>query len=306
MPPAVPAEGGLHPGNDPPNGDAHEEPETPQQQQQARGNGQAPGQKVLQLPERSLGKIKREEREKGERRAREALEQQAKAAGFTSIEEMIQAASKRKTEPAARGQQPARTETQDRQAQPQTNGQGNGGGVSRREYERLQRENQDLQEKLRVATRDKMRAEKRQRITAKEALEEQARLELKVEAVMEGIKDPDYAVELVRRKVPQQAEGETTKAYYDRLSAIDQKKMFGELRDSHPYLFGEVVRPASTGNGGAITQEKSPGAAAKPQNAAGQPPPSAPGGNGKSARDWTTEQLNKSLTDMGIDPAVLA
>jgi hypothetical protein len=295
----------LHPGNDAPNGDAPAETDNRQPQQQTRGDERQTS-RVVQVPEKALGRIKREEREKGERRAREALDAEAKALGFSSMEDMKRAASEaKKGRQEPRGQQPARTETQDRQAQPQTNGQGQGGGVSRREYERLQRENQDLQEKLRVATRDKMRAEKRQRITAKEALEEQARLELKVEAVMEGIKDPDYAVELVRRKVPQQAEGETTKAYYDRLSAIDQKKMFGELRESHPYLFGEVVRPASTGNGGAITTDKAPGAATKPQNAGSPPPPPAPGTNGKSARDWTTEQLNKNLTDMGIDPAVL-
>jgi hypothetical protein len=259
--------------------------------------------------DRTLGIIKKEERAKGERRAREAFEAEAKAAGFSSYEEMkAAAAAAKRGRPAETRQQPqARTEEREQRTQPQGNGSASG-GVSRREFERLQRENTELQEKVRGATRDKMRAEKRLREFTRESLEEQARLELKFDAMAAGIKDSesaDYAVSVIRKRLPVRTEGEDVKAYHARLAAVDQRKFFADMRESHPYLFGEVRQPASTGNGGSIPQQKSPGAAAKPQNDAGTPPaPTVP--NGKSARDWTPEQLNKSLTDMGIDPNVLS
>jgi hypothetical protein len=61
-------------------------------------------------------------------------------------------------------------------------------------------------------------------------------------AVMQnGVTDVDFGTYLLDQYVSGKSPEE--------LEKFDEKKWFEELRTSRPYLFGEVVRPATTGTG---------------------------------------------------------
>jgi hypothetical protein len=264
-----------------------------QQQAPTSGNGQGANNPRGQfMAPSTIAALKKEQRERGMREALTKLDAEAKAAGFNSYEEMKQAAAQAKRAPASRPQQQA----------PAQGGQSN--GASRREAEAYQRQIKELEDRVRTLQKENSRLAKKAREIERTSLEKQGELELHLSAVKAGVKDPDVAVALLRKSIPQRMEGEDNKAYHDRLAKFDEAKYWDQLREQRPYLFGEqtaapapVVKPASTGNGSGVPATKQPGA---------NPAPPAPPANGsaKNARDMSPAELRKRMEELGLDPTL--
>ena len=184
--------------------------------------------KTVILPTNAFKRIKDEAQEKGRKAA---LAELAKAHGFSSIEEMQKALSaKPQNDPASKAQK-----TPDQVQSQKTNGNGKNGNVKwEKERQQMMKEREDLNRRLKYEA-DK-RKELQKAIDAKEA-----EWELRQSAIFAGVKDVDYALRLLTRDLDGKTEEE--------LKAFDESKFFVSLKDKHPYLFGEVVRPATTGTG---------------------------------------------------------
>jgi hypothetical protein len=121
------------------------------------------------------------------------------------------------------------------------------------------------------------RKELQRQLDAKEA-----EMELREAAITRGIKDSDYAIRLLTRSL----EGKTE----EELAKFDHGKFFDDLRGTHPYLFGEVVKPATTGTGAGAP------AAPKPADAA-----AADAQNGRTdATKMTAEEYRAHLAKRGL------
>lgn len=198
--------------------------------------GMVPGKdgRVQVLSQSAFKRLKDESREKGKK---EALSSFAKEAGFTSVEDLQKALTGLKNPPAPT---PATDPKLPAQApdNPKSNDRWD------RERVQLQRQIDDLAR--RVKTETEGRKELQRQLDAKEA-----EMELRESAVMAGVKDPDYALRLLTRSLESKSEEE--------LAKFDHSKFFNDLRGTHPYLFGEVVKPATTGNGAGAPAAPKPG-----------------------------------------------
>lgn len=201
--------------------------------------------RVQVLSQGAYKRLKEEAREKGRKEAMEAL---LKETGFSTPEDMKRALS-------GRGQQPPKPnghqQQQQQQQEPkqQTEGQQQGTGKDKWEKERYRW----LQERdalnRRISDEAKSRKELQELLDAREA-----EMALREQAAMCGIRDIDYAVRLISREL----DGMDNAA----LQTFDERKYFDGLKGSHPYLFNEVTRPATTGTGtGSAPPAPKPGAA---------------------------------------------
>jgi len=246
----------------------------------------APGKdgRIQVLSQSAFKRLKEESREKGRK---DALSTVAKEAGFTTVEELQKAlqglkAPAQRTKgdldgdhpPEPKGKPDNRTSDRpDRRTMERWE----------REKQQLARERDDFREKLRYETRSKK--ELQQALDAKEA-----EMNLRQSAVMKGITDVDYALRLLSRHLESHADDEKA------LKEFDEDKFFEGLRSTHPYLFKEVVRPATTGTGanGAPTPPKPGGVAGQ-----GAPP------DGKvDAMKMSREDYLAHLAKRGLSPLI--
>jgi hypothetical protein len=193
--------------------------------------------RIQVLSPSAFKRLKQEAREKGRK---DALSGFAKEAGFETVDDLQKAlVSLKNPTPPQSSPEPA----QGRPApdKPHGNEQWD------REKAHLQKQIEDLNR--RTKTESDGRKDLQRQLDAKEA-----EMELREAAAVAGIKDPDYAIRLLTRALESKTE--------DELSKFDHNKFFGELRGSHPYLFGEVVKPATTGTGAGAPAAPRPGEAA--------------------------------------------
>ncbi len=248
-------------------------------------------------------------RERGERQALERREQEAKAAGFASFDEMRTFAAEVKKRGGSAQQPPQR---------PAASPQNGAGGVSRREYESLKTVNSNLEEQVKTLRKENSRLSRRMREEQREHTVSVGTLELHLEAMKAGIKPKliPAAVALLRAGVPARGENEDEKAYYERLKKFDDAKFFAELKEEHGYLFAtaqagngaeSVAKPPSTGNGARVPQAKAPGATPAPPPDAAEAQSMGPDGKPmpKDARQMTQAQLKQYLRDKGLDESVV-
>lgn len=212
-----------------------------------QGMTRRPDGRVQVLSQSAFKRLKTESREKGRK---EALSEFAKEAGFTSVEDLQKALKARKAAPA---QDPTLRPNQEPQAQPNRQNE----RPDRRTVERWERERTQTQkqiEQLRVQHKETTAQAKslQQALDAKDA-----EMQLYASATAAGIRqDPEYAIRLLTKHVEGLSDEETAK--------FDEAKFFAGLRETHPYLFGEVVRPATTGTGaGAAPAAPKPGDASQ-------------------------------------------
>lgn len=262
------------------------------------------GGKNVVLPTAALGKIKRDAVERGKREAMADLERQAKAAGFESLQSMfsVTAALAKNGGSTAesngngkkkQGQQQQRTNDAPRETEeePQVRTeQRNQNGGNHRSWKEQQRWERQL-ERERKAREDERKVrlqEERRRKTAErraEALE--AEMALREEAIKAGVKDVDYAVELLKRNIVGKTE--------DDLKGFDEVKFFNDLREKQPYLFGEVAKPVTTGTGGKpAPSAPTPGDVTKKTAQEGQ----------IDANKMNPEQYKEHLRKRGLDTGV--
>lgn len=223
------------------------------------GQQQASGKNVV-VPQAAMKRIKQEERERGRK---EAVETLASELGYESVEEMREALRKPSNGKKSEEDLEEPEEIEEKQARPQDNKDKdkdkdkNGGNTRRdaskweRKLEQAQREREVMNRRL--ASEVKLRKELQRALDAKDA-----EMSLREAAVAAGVKDVDYAVRLLTKEL----EGQDEEA----LKAFDESKFFTGLKDSKPYLFGEQIKPATTGTGtGQAPPAPKPGQAAQDQ-----------------------------------------
>ncbi len=243
----------------------------------------ANGKNVI-LPQHAIGKLKQEQRERGKREAMTELEAKFKAAGFQSIDDAIAAmaaaktaSAKAPTPPPAKAKEPEielDEEVQAVTAQPATQGD------AAKQMQKLQRERERLAKQF--AAEQAQRRKLQRQLEAKEA-----EFALRETAVGKGVKDVDYAIRLIQREL----EGKDEKA----LAAFNEAQFFDTLRSSHPYLFGEMVVPATTGTGvGAAPAAPKATTVQEAQTAASK----------ADARSMKPDEFRRRMMQLGFNPTV--
>ncbi len=146
-----------------------------------------------------------------------------------------------------------------------------------RRLERAEGTNADLTKRARREAQGRRRARRE-----RDALE--AEMIVREAAARTGVRDTDYAMRLLTRHL----QGKTV----DELKDFDETKYFDTLRGDHPYLFGTVSQPATTGNGAGT--------------APGAPQPGAVGngtaqGSQVDAKKMSTEEYRDHLAKRGLN-----
>lgn len=260
-------------------------------QQSQQGESEQRGGKPVVLPQSAMKRIKQEAEERGQKRAREAM---AKEFGFSTFAAMQEHFAHKPARAQEQDDQPEREERRgnDRNEQrangEQRNGQQNS-RAERREQGRWEREKERLQREKDALAR-RMTQEARQRKALQAALDaKDAEMSLREVAVKTGIRDVDYAVRLLTRHLEGMSEEEISKL--DGGKGFDEGKFFEGLRGTHPYLFGEVTKPATTGTGaGNAPPPPKPGAAAQAQQQ----------GNQVDAKKMSREEFQEHLRKRGL------
>lgn len=230
--------------------------------------------KVVMHSPGAISAIKAEERGKAERNFQKRLDDQARAMGYRSHDDMVQQASRRRQQPP---QQPSATPPS--QQQPPN-----------RDTRRVDQRVAQANDQVRKANKARANTDKRNKDLERQLRALEAETELKILAVRCGVKDVDYAISLIKRH--------TSSMTSDALEAFDEEKYFrDDLRKERPYLYGEEVRPADT----------TP-AAAKPASRPGEQPPAAPSPNPPppghpgevDVKSMTREEFEKFLASKGL------
>jgi len=236
------------------------------------------GGKNVILPQASMAKLKEEQRQRGKREAMTELEAKFKAAGFSSIEDAIAAMAAAKNAPAkaAAKASPAPKAVVETIEEAAVEATTQTGSDYTKQLQKLQRERERLAKQF--ATEQAQRRKLQRTLEAKEA-----EFALRETAVGKGVRDVDYALRLIQREL----EGKDEKA----LAAFDEAKYFDGLRQSHPYLFGETVVPATTGTGvGAAPAAPKAGNVQAAQGAAGK----------TDARSMSQDEFQKLMRSRGF------
>jgi hypothetical protein len=238
-------------------------------------------------------------KEQAEKRGRKAqideLNRQAKEHGFETYEAMMLAAAAAKQ----RGNEtaPGQNGNAARTASPAPNGNGAAAPKpprdkhDRKAWARYEREKAEWQQERLASQRAIMKANRRNRQLEEERDQLDARRQLELAAVQVGVKDVDYAVELLHRETRRKG-GESQEEWEKRIKAIDERKFFEDLRSPRPYLFGETVVPATTGATSEPAPAPKPGEATRREVDAGK-------FNAKTATD---EQYRARLRELGLQP----
>ena len=245
-----------------------------EQSERQNGNGQEPKSefsttgngKNFIVPQHAFKKAKDDAREKGRK---EAIESLVKELGLSSVDEfkgLIQGVKSGKVK-----------------AQPQQKVESDKSKVeSTKEASQLFKERGKWQktyesQNQRLSQESRARKELEQRLEAKEA-----EMALMAAAFTAGIRD-DVAVEVAIRMLTKHVEGLSEQDQ----AKFDERKFFASLKETHPVLFSEVVRPATTGNGSG--------------NAAVAKPGALPAMNGKKdARGMNPKEFREHLLSQGL------
>jgi len=284
IPPAMPLVGGTS--NTPPPAEKQDAGNGGEQEKLPEGMKRGHDGKIQVLTQSAYKRMKDEARERGRREAAESL---ARDLGFDSVEEMREAALRAKAngngkrngkrEEDLEEEIEAKPDDKEKAKPEKPEDKRDNGRDSRRWESKLaaaQQEREVLNRRL--AAEVKLRKDLQRELDAKDA-----EMSLREAAVAAGVKDVDYAVRLLTRKLDGQDEAA--------LKDFDESKFFTGLKDSHPYLFGEMIRPATTGTGvGTAPSAPKPGAAAQDQAKSGA----------VDVRKMSKEEFNAHLAKRGL------
>jgi hypothetical protein len=182
--------------------------------------------KTIVIPNAAMKRIKEENREKGRKQAMDEFNKLAQENGFASPSDMFSFVKQLK-ETSTKA--PEKIEDKSVQAAPVDNNH-----QYQEHLKRLEQEKDELLRKSRIQERKALKLER-----DRDAI--QVQMTLRESAMQAGIKDPGYAVNLLQEHIDGKTETE--------LKDFDSSKFFSSLRTEKPYLFGEYVRPATTGVG---------------------------------------------------------
>jgi hypothetical protein len=286
--------------------------ETAQATQEAAPNGAANGSsnvapapvtvgggKNVVLPREAFNSRLSAATERGKRAAMSDYEDQAKQHGFASMQDMFATvASMRNGAPSGKNgqQRQQKPNRPDHRAgasqQPQEGEQRHNGNHNQHRSWKEQRRYEAQVEKERKAReaerRSRIHEERRRKDAERRAEALEAEMSIRVEAAKRGVKDVDYAVELLRRSI----EGKTA----EELHGFEEGKFFEDLRAEQPYLFGARDVPATTGTGerGDAPQAPKPGHTLNGQAAAGQ----------VDVRKMNDKEFNEHMAKRGLSLSI--
>lgn len=214
-------------------------------------------------PSKDWEKFRKEQQKRGQDQALRDVEAKAKKLGFASVEEMW-AYLEEEEDGAEKDERAAAPPAPPPTASP--------AALSSRSQKRAERESrkkwetekeQHIREKTELE--GKLKAEAAARGLAEDASEtEKVHRSLERIVTKMGCVDPEYAVELLSRHVTGMTEAEADK--------VDESAFFEGLKTSHPHLFSQAGKSATTGtgtgNGGAAPLK--PGEALKATGDAGK------------------------------------
>ncbi len=258
---------------------------------------QTKGGKVLPMAATTIEKLKRDQEEKGRRKALGELDGKAQELGYRNHEDMMQQLTAAKNKPRGQQQPPKNGVNKNGpQGHGGQNGNGQGGkngkqgsGQQSRQQpgngsRRDDRRDREMRDRLDRERREKNRAVRRAQQAEQDKWATEAESELKLMAIGVGIKDPDYAVSLWTREC--QGKDEAW------LNAANEQAFFTDLKKSRPYLFQEAIVPANTGT---VTPGNAP-----PPPGAGQVTQAQASAAQTNVRDMTREQYQEHLKKKGL------
>lgn len=238
---------------------------------------QQPAKRVVSMPSDQIAKIRKEERDKGAKRALKEMTDRAKALGFDSLEAMERAAQRpaaKHVRPVARPAASSSSPTPPATASPPA-------ASSSGSNPRAERERQRLENERNAARRQAALADKKRREAVREADKMRAEMSLREAAISAGVSDTGYALHLLREHL-------TTLSAKD-MQAFDEHAYFAGLKKSKPHLFNVQHQPANT----------SPVSAPAPKQVV--PPVVVPDtAGGIDATKLTREQYEEVLKKRGI------
>jgi hypothetical protein len=192
--------------------------------------------------------------DRGKRAAISEMESQAQANGFSSMQDMFAtiAALKSGNKANSSAQRNSPKETDQDAPESRTNSSTRAAApASTKEQARWAREAERARKEAETERRGRISAERGRKAAEQSRQAIQAEMAIREAAILAGAKDVDYAVTLLRRSIEDKTEAE--------LASFDEAKFFDEMREKQPYLFGEVVRPVTTGTGGKEPPAPRPG-----------------------------------------------
>ncbi len=201
-----------------------------------------------------IEKFRREEREKGTRRANQALATKLGYKSFEELEAAIPQITERMKAPVAVPEPPPK----DPDAAP---GKKAPGQQQLKELETAKQELHRAAEERKRLQAQARRGEKRVKEFEEAAQRAEARAELKIEAIHAGVIDADYALHLLEKHVENMT--------VEDIEKFDENAFFKGLRETLPALFAERVVPATTGTAGSTRPTAPKPAAATAQVVAG-------------------------------------
>jgi hypothetical protein len=232
------------------------------------GNG-----KNFIVPQHAFKKAKDDAREKGRK---EAIDSIVKELGLSSVDEfkgLIQGVKSGKVKA-----QPPRQEVQkvdSDKSKPESNKEASQLFKERSKWQKTyESQNQRLSQESRA------RKDLEQRLEAKDA-----EMALMAAAFTAGIRD-DVSVEVAIRMLTKHVESLSEQDQ----AKFDERKYFSSLRESHPVLFSEVVRPATTGNGSSNVNAPKPGTLTQTAAVLGK----------KDARKMNPQEYREHLLSQGL------
>lgn len=221
--------------------------------------------KTVSVPTSAFSKIKREAEERGRKAASSEFEAKLKEHGFSDFDSFVNAMTAMHKGQQEKPAEKAKTATP---AQPKTSD----------EAYKMARELERARKEAEKASREKRRLQ--EMLDAKEA-----EFRLKQIAMQTGIRDVDYAVHLLTGAIETKSEED--------LKSFNETEYFKNLRSSHPYLFGEVAVPATTGTAGGSSAPAAPA----PGTAAQQMAKNA----AFDARTASADDFKRRLAQLGIN-----
>lgn len=265
---------------------------------QARGGnagagGGRSGEQVFTVSQSAFKRLKDEARQKG---ASAAVEELAKENGYSSVEEM-QAALKGKRQGSGDTRRPKRRPRRSSVAQPATDAAspegGDGDGVDVKAFQRqLRRMEKRLNRQAEITdglSKGKLQAERRAKGLKAERDALEAEMAIREMMARQGVRDTDYAMRLYTRA--QQGKSE------EELAKFNHEEYFAKtLRTEHPYIYGELQKPATTGNGSAGTNGSPPNPGAAGTGAAA--------GGKVDVKTMSPEDYRKHLASRNLNLAV--
>jgi len=240
--------------------------------------------KVQVLSPGAYKRIKEDAAKRGAARERAALEEQAKAAGFASLDDALRQLRDGHRREPRREERPAGAAASARPngEQPPTPPERPTHGAGRKAWERYERARKQFDHDVQAYRERTNRATARARDLEKRLEAQEAEQALREKAIMSGVTDVDYAIALLKRDLSGKTEEE--------LGKFDEAKWFEALRASKPYLFGVKEVPANTGTAGTTPAPATPGQIAAAAARDGQ----------FDGRKVSKQEFNDRLQKMGI------